>query len=130
MDGSVGDFKDLDVWRVAMHVVALTYRATRALPEDERFGLTGQMRRAAVSMASNVAEGYGRGRRQEYARFLQIARGSACELETQVLVCERLGYEVETSELLRQLKGWYQLLNALLRTLDCVSSPPSPPHRR
>lgn len=114
----VRDFKQLDVWRIAMHVVTLTYQMTRGLPDDERFGLTSQMRRTAVSMASNIAEGYGRGRRQEYIRFLQIARGAACELETQVLLCTQLQYSVQSEDILLQLKRWYQLMNRLLRSLE------------
>lgn len=118
MAEQVRDFKQLDVWRTAMHVVTLTYQMTSGLPDDERFGLTSQMRRTAVSMASNIAEGYGRGRRQEYIRFLQIARGAACELETQVLLCTQLQYSVQSDGILLQLKRWYQLMNRLLRSLE------------
>lgn len=117
MGSEISDFKQLDVWRVAMHIVALTYQETNKLPDDERFGLTSQMRRTVVSMASNIAEGYGRGSRQDYIRFLQIARGAACELETQVLLCQQLGYRVDADTVLAQLKGWYQLMHGLLRGL-------------
>lgn len=117
MAEDVGDFKELDVWRIAMHVARLTYRETRHLPDDERFGLVSQMRRTAVSIASNIAEGYGRGSRQDYIRFLLIARGAACELETQVLLCQQLDYAVDADCILAQLKGWYQLMHRLLREL-------------
>ena len=117
MARQVSDFKDLDVWQVAMHIAALTYQETRALPDDERFGLVSQMRRTAVSMASNIAEGYGRGSRQDYVRFLLMARGAACELETQVLICQGLQYGIDTDQILTQLKRWYQLMNRLLHAL-------------
>ena len=117
MEYEVRDFKELDVWRVAMHIASLTYQETRALPEDERFGLISQMRRTAVSIPSNIAEGYGRGSRQDYIRFLQIARGSACELETQVLLCRQLDYKMEAETILLQLRGWHQLMYRLLQSL-------------
>jgi four helix bundle protein len=117
VDNELRDFKGLDVWRVAMHIAALTYRETTGLPDDERFGLVSPMRRSAISMSSNIAEGYGRGSRQEYIRFLQIARGSACELETQVLLCQDLGYPIDAEHILNQLKGWYQLMHRLTHSL-------------
>ena len=117
MVDDLGDFKELEVWRVAMYIARLTYQETRKLPDEERFGLVSQMRRTAVSIASNIAEGYGRGSRQDYVRFLQIARGAACELETQVLLCHQLGYHVDAPSLLTQLRGWYQLMHSLLTRL-------------
>ncbi|MBS0210244.1 MAG: four helix bundle protein [Planctomycetes bacterium] len=75
-----------------MDLVELVYRVTRDFPSDERFGLTMQMRRAAVSIPSNIAEGHGRYSSRDFARFLQIAIGSLSELETQVLIASRLNY--------------------------------------
>ena len=117
MANEINDFKQLDVWKVAMELAALTYRQTKSLPDDERFGLVSQMRRTSVSIASNIAEGYGRGSRQDYIRFLLIARGAACELETQVLLCQQLGYSVDAEAVLPQLKRWYQLMHKLLVSL-------------
>lgn len=68
-------------------------------------------------MASNIAEGYGRGSRQDYLRFLLIARGAACELETQVLLCRQLEYDLASDEILILLKRWYQLMHRLVTSL-------------
>jgi four helix bundle protein len=85
-------FRDLRVWRSAMEFVVQVYRVTRAFPADERFGLTSQLRRAAVSVPSNIAEGHGRATVGEWLQFLGHARGSVFEVETQLLVAYRLGY--------------------------------------
>jgi four helix bundle protein len=114
----ITDFKQLDAWKVARGLVREVYVSTRSLPEDERFGLTSQMRRTAVSITSNIAEGYGRGSRQDYIRFLRIARGAATELETQVLLCQDLEFPIDVESVLENLKRCYQLLNGLLRSLE------------
>ena len=93
----IQDFKDLLVWQKAMDLTAEVYRLTKKLPKDEVYGLTNQLRRAAVSIPSNIAEGNARGSQKEYVRFLVIARGSKSEVETQLLICVRLGY-LEQSE--------------------------------
>ena len=81
---------DLEVWQESMRLAREIYRASAAFPTDERYGLTAQIRRAAVSVASNIAEGAGRGSKAEYARFLLIARGSLMELDTQLWLCRDL----------------------------------------
>ena len=83
-------YRDLEVWKRSILLVADTYRLTRKLPPDERFGLTSQMRRAAVSVACNIAEGYGRATRGEYLNQLSVARGSLNEVEALCVVCESL----------------------------------------
>lgn len=85
-----GSHKDLIVWQKAMILAELTYFLTKKLPKSESFGLISQMQRAAVSIPSNIAEGWGRNSANELKRFLLIARGSAAELETQLLLAERL----------------------------------------
>ena len=85
-------YKDLIAWQKAMDLVEAVYRASGRFPAEERFGLTAQIRRAAVSVPSNIAEGYSRPGRADYIRFLNIARGSANEIETQLLIAERLGF--------------------------------------
>ncbi len=88
----MGDsFKDLLVWQRTVQLTVAVYRLTADFPSTEQFGLTSQLRRAAVSIASNIAEGYGRSTRGEYLQFLGHARGSNCELETQLILAAELG---------------------------------------
>ena len=82
----------LDVWNNAIELVTTIYRNTRAFPSDERFGLTSQIRRAAVSIPANIAEGAARNSSKEFRYFLSNAQGSASELETEILIAQRLGY--------------------------------------
>jgi len=85
-------YRDLDVWQLAVELTVCVYEITQGFPADERFGLTSQMRRAAVSVPSNIAEGYARDHSPDYARFVSISRGSLSELETQLVIAGRLGY--------------------------------------
>ena len=87
-----GSFKDLVVWQKAMDLVEETYRIAKRLPREELYALSDQMRRAAVSIPSNIAEGQVRNSTKEYVQFLSVARGSNAELHTQLLVCVRLKY--------------------------------------
>ena len=87
----VQSYRDLVVWQRAMDVATATYELTRAYPRDELFGLTSQSRRAASSVPANIAEGYGRASKQAYINFLRIAQGSLKELETHLLLAERVG---------------------------------------
>jgi four helix bundle protein len=86
------NYRELRVWNTAMSLTLEVYRITQQFPPAERFGLTGQLRRAAVSIPSNIAEGHARTTRGEYKQFLSIARGSVIEVEVQLTVAERLGY--------------------------------------
>jgi four helix bundle protein len=88
----VRHFSDLIAWQKAMDLVTEIYRRTQVFPGHENYGLTGQMRRAAVSIPSNIAEGQGRGSTKEFIHFLRIAKGSLQELQTQVLIAQRLCY--------------------------------------
>ena len=89
---SLSNYRDLEVWQISMELAELVYALTRKLPDDERFGLISQARRCAVSVPSNIAEGYGRTHRGDYLRFLSIARGSLCELETQIILMGRMKF--------------------------------------
>ena len=86
----IGGYRDLLVWQRAMAIAETTYRLTKAFPREEQFGLTSQSRRAAASVAANIAEGYGRGTRPAYASFVRIAQGSLKELETHLILAERV----------------------------------------
>ena len=113
------DYRDLIVWQKSMDLVKEIYLQTGKLPNCEMFGLTNQMRRAAVSIPSNIAEGYGRHSANEYVRFLNIARGSKNELETQLQICVMLGYlqhedALAASALCKEVS---RMINALLKTI-------------
>jgi four helix bundle protein len=90
--------KDLNVWKASMSLVSEIYRMTAAFPKQEMFGLSSQMRRAAISIPSNIAEGAARKSTREFVQFLYIAQGSLSELETQCLISEDLGYFSKESE--------------------------------
>lgn len=85
-------FKDLVAWQKAVQLSTEVYRLTSSFPSSEQFGPTNQMRRAAISIASNIAEGYGRATKGEYIQFLGHARGSNCELQTQLIISGALGF--------------------------------------
>lgn len=85
------DFKDLIVWRRSVELVEEVYALTRSFPREEQYGLTSQIRRAAISVSSNIAEGHAR-QHKEFSQFLSIARGSVAEVESQLLVSVALGY--------------------------------------
>lgn len=88
----LSDYKQLRVWQKAMDLTLEIYKLVKLLPKEETYALSDQMRRAVVSIPSNIAEGQGRNSDKEFVNFLSIARGSLWELETQIEICERLGY--------------------------------------
>ena len=88
----VKSYKDLIVWQKSMDLVEMVYQATKVFPKEELYGLTNQLRRAAVSVPSNLAEGQARNSTAEFRNFLSISRGSLAEVETQLLIAERLRY--------------------------------------
>ncbi|RKR12961.1 four helix bundle protein [Maribacter vaceletii] len=85
-------YQDLKIWQKAMNLVEQIYNLMKTLPEEEKFGLISQMKRCSVSIPSNIAEGAGRNSNKEFKRFLSIANGSTSELETQLLLIQRLNY--------------------------------------
>ena len=111
------DFRDLIVWQKAMEMVTDIYRATQSFPSEERFGLTSQLRRAAVSVPSNIAEGQGRLTKGEFRQFLGNAKGSLAEVETQLMIARNLGYLAAPEPILDQASEVARLLNGLLRSL-------------
>ncbi len=92
-------YRELEVWQKAMDLVEVIYRTTEKFPKTEQYGLASQIQRAAVSIPSNIAEGYGRTHRGDYLRHLSFARGSLAELETQLTIAVRLGFTDKTSAL-------------------------------
>ena len=109
-------YRDLIVWQKAVAFVTLIYRSTDAFPRDELYGLVSQLRRAAVSIASNIAEGQGRLTEGEFRQFLGHSRGSLYEVETQIAIAQELGYlKVEqVTILLRHSREVGKLLNGLI----------------
>jgi four helix bundle protein len=114
------NYRDLIAWQKAMDLVEEIYRTTRDFPRDEQYGLTSQMRRAAVSIPSNIAEGQGRGGDAEMVRFLRIAHGSLRELETQILIAGRLAYHgpAQATKLMEMAAEVGRLTNGLIRSKD------------
>ncbi len=110
-------FRDLVVWQRAMELAKEVYKATSILPDSERFGLSSQMRRAAVSIPSNIAEGYARQSHLDYLRFLKVARGSLAELRTQVLLAQELSFLRTQSNLLPLIDETERILAGLIRSL-------------
>jgi four helix bundle protein len=100
--GKLSHFRELRVWQAGMDLVELVYRLSAGFPEHERFGLAAQVRRAAVSVPSNIAEGHTRASRREYLQYVAIAQGSLAEVETQLEIAARLSY-VSKEELERAL---------------------------
>jgi four helix bundle protein len=124
--GTVHGHKDLRVWKESMRLAGDVYRITRSLPEDERFCLTAQMRRAAASIAANIAEGAGRGSDVDFARCVVIARGSLSELETHLLLCEDLGFlahDETMHERIRLVCAMLTRLNSALRSRRTQTRP-------
>ncbi len=116
----VRQYQDLIAWQKAMDLVTGVYRATEEFPRHEVFGLRNQIRRAAVSIPSNIAEGQPRDTTKDFLRFLAIARGSVQELETQILIASRLVYlrESDTADLIERIKEVGRLLGGLSRSLS------------
>jgi len=115
----IESYRDLDVWQLGMDAVVQVYRITRAFPAEEKFGLTAQLRRAAVAIPSNVAEGHDRLGGAEFRRFVSIARGSVAEVETQIAVAIALGFigADDTSSLSSHLNRLSKMLFSLYRSL-------------
>jgi four helix bundle protein len=122
-DSTIRSYKDLDVWQVAMDLAAACYKATEAFPRAEIYGMTAQIRRASVSVAANIAEGYGRETSASFVQFLRVAQGSLKELETHLLLVERI--QLLKAEALAPLLSQCERIGKMLRNLIRSLNDPS-----
>jgi four helix bundle protein len=119
-------YQDLIVWQKAMELSKAIYQVTKSFPDDERFGLTSQLRRASVSVPSNIAEGQGRLTPGEFKQFLGTARGSVFEVETQIQLAADFGYvaQSEANRVIDQTSEVSRMLNGLIRSLQTDNRKP------
>ncbi|ERI64557.1 TIGR02436 family protein [Capnocytophaga sp. oral taxon 863 str. F0517] len=115
----IKDFKDLILWQRAMDLVVEVYNLVKRIPKEELFALSDQIRRAVISIPSNIAEGQGRNSSKEFIHFLSIAKGSKAELETQLLLCVRINYltESEIEKAMSLIEEVGKMLNSLQKKL-------------
>lgn len=111
------DYKELEVWQKSISLVLAVYEIIKNFPSDEKYALADQIKRAAVSIPSNIAEGSSRNSTKEFIQFLYIAFGSAAELETQLIIAEKLGYINDESSLFSEIIIIRKMLNALISSL-------------
>ena len=119
-EGSVKSYRDLRVWQHAMDIAEDIYRLTREFPKEEMFTMVSQMRRAAASIAANIAEGYGRDSSRSYAHFLRVSQGSLKELETHLLLSARveLASSSRVKPVLEKCDVLGRMLRALIRSIE------------
>jgi len=129
---AIQSYQDLIAWQKAMDLVEAVYRASRRFPSDERYELTSQLRKAVVSIPSNIAEGQDRSSRKEYIYHLGVASGSRAETETQLMIARRLGYVDESAiaSLLDQCREVGRLINGLANALRRSADRPNQSRRR
>lgn len=115
----IKNFRDLDIWKMGKDIVLDIYRITKSFPKDEFYSLTSQMRRAAISLPSNIAEGFNRYHNKEYSQFLYIALGSCAELETQIEISFDLKYTSEEfhKRILEKLNHETRMIRNLIKKL-------------
>jgi four helix bundle protein len=116
----VKSHKDLDVWKRAVDFAVSMYTATKSFPPEEKFGLTSQLRRASVSIASNIAEGAARKGQKEFLYFLAVAAGSASEVDTQIIIAQRVGldHEADWVKLSTEVELIAKMLQGLIRSIN------------
>lgn len=118
--GEIKSYKDLLIWQKGIQIVTLVYQLTSAFPKDEIFSLSNQIKRASVSVPSNIAEGYGRNSEKSFSHFLDISRGSLFEIETQLLIANKLGFITNQTlykEILSQIEEESKMINGFSKTL-------------
>lgn len=112
---TIKSFKQLKIWQKGIEIVKDIYELTRSFPKDEQYGLTSQMKRSAISIPTNIAEGFKRYHAKEYRQFLHVALGSAAELETELIIARELGFVPED-----RLKSLFEKLDHLARMISSL----------
>ena len=118
--GEIKSYKDLLIWQKGIKIVCLVYKLVKSFPQEELYALTSQIKRASISIPSNIAEGYGRNTDKSFSHFLDISRGSLFEIETQLLIANELGFitnETLYTEILSQIEEESKMINAFSKTL-------------
>ena len=117
---TISSYKDLLIWKKGIFIVVKVYQLTKAFPSEELYALTSQIKRASVSIPSNIAEGYGRNTDKSFSHFIDISRGSLCELETQLIIAKELGFVVDFelyNEILELIIEESKMINAFSKSL-------------
>jgi len=124
MSDKIKSFTDLNAWKEGHFLVLLIYKATKIFPKDELFGLVSQMRRAAVSITSNIAEGFSRNSYKEKIQFYYLAQGSITELQNQLLIAKDVGYinKSKFKEIAEQSVKVQKITNGLIKKCKCIIS--------
>jgi len=119
MEKGIKSFRDLNIWQKGINLVKDIYKETQNFPRKEIYGLTNQLRRAAISIPSNIAEGHIRQHRSEFRQFLSVTLGSLAELETQLIISRELGYmsEGRSEELIKQTDSLGKMVRSLIKRL-------------
>lgn len=115
--GAIKSHKDLEIWKRSISLVTEIYKFTKDFPENEKFGLTNQLRRAAVSVPSNIAEGSARKSRKEFIQYLHIALGSLAEIDTQIIISKNLDYIIDTEYYLDEISSIKMMTLGLIKRL-------------
>ncbi len=118
---NITSFRDLVIWQRGLDIAKEVYKITKVLPKDETFGLISQMRRSAVSISSNIAEGRGRNSRKDFIQFLHIAQGSLFELETQLILVKDL-YKIDIRDILKIIEEEQKMLSGMIGKLKITKS--------
>lgn len=128
MAGKLKSYRELTVWQKSRHLCLDIYRITRSFPKEEKYVLNSQLRRASISVVSNIAEGWGRKTTQQYIYALYLAYGSLCELETQLLICHDLGYlkTEEHRKLQKSADATARMLRNLIKSLESLDKKRAP----
>ena len=117
-------YKELNIWKRSYELVFVVYQQTKKFPKEERYALVDQINRAVVSVSSNIAEGFGRGSNQELVRYCNISKGSLFEIETQIMIAERLGYIPETvkNDIIQEIEEISRMITSFQKTLTPKST--------